>query len=882
MSSQVSPNTIYLKDYRKPAFRVLNTNLDIAIHEGYTQVTSRLEMVRDTDIAASEPLRLYGVELEVEWLKLNDRLLAEHEWRQEGELLVIENVLEGAFFFQSQVRIYPEKNTALEGLYRSGGMYCTQCEAEGFRKITFYPDRPDVMAKFSTTISADKIRYPVLLANGNCVATGELEGGRHFATWEDPFPKPSYLFAMVAGNLACRQDTFTTCTGRNIDLRIYTEPQDSDKVDHAMSSLKRAMRWDEEVYGREYDLDIFMIVAVSHFNMGAMENKGLNIFNTSCVLAHPDTTTDAGFQRVESVIAHEYFHNWSGNRVTCRDWFQLSLKEGFTVFRDQEFSADMLSKSVQRIEDVNVLRTFQFTEDAGPLAHPVRPESFVEINNFYTATVYEKGAEIVRMLHTLLGKERFRKGSDLYFSRHDGRAVTVEDFVAAMGDANNLSLEAFMQWYRQPGTPTLHVRGEFNEAAHEYTLHLRQELPHVAGFPLPQPLPIPVKLALLRQDGKETVLQLKGSAASSSTECTLLLTNNEQPFIFSGVESAPVPSVLRDFSAPVRVEQSFSLEEKLFLLQHDSNGFNQWLIAQEVLTAELLKLAADSANGQHLQPDESLLEAFAKMLPPLARQDAALAAKILQIPGVLVLMDACTTPDPDALQMARQAFRHALARRLEEWLLSLCENGSSGAYEYHAAAIAGRSLRNTALSLLVDYQSGYHVLAVQQYRQATNMTSRAAALQSLVHASSPEAEACLVDFAARWQHEALVMDQWFAMQASAPSAHTIERVLELSGHPDFHRNNPNRVRALIGQFANNNPVAFHQRSGRGYALVANEVKALDALNPQIAARLLGSMGGWRRMDKERQESVQRELQILSGHKLSGDVQETLQRLLLKP
>lgn len=879
MSLQSKPETIHLKDYRAPDFRVHATSLVIDIHEGHTLVEAVLDMERASGVAPDVPLRLHGVGLELQSLQIDGHELEAGSWQQSGEELVITKAPAGKFRVQSQVRIYPEKNTALEGLYCSGGMYCTQCEAEGFRKITFYPDRPDVMARFSTTVRADKKRYPVLLANGNPVAEGDLPEGRHFVTWEDPFPKPSYLFAMVAGDLACQRDSFVTASGRNIDLRIYVEPRDLDKVDHAMASLKRSMRWDEEVYGREYDLDIFMIVAVSHFNMGAMENKGLNIFNTSCVLANPSTTTDAGFQRVESVVAHEYFHNWSGNRVTCRDWFQLSLKEGFTVFRDQQFSADMLSPSVQRIEDVGFLRTWQFAEDAGPLAHPVRPESFVEINNFYTATVYEKGSEIVRMLHTVLGPERFRKGTDLYFSRHDGQAVTVEDFVQALGDANGISLESFMQWYRQPGTPTLHVRGEFHADKGEYRLTLRQQLPEVPGFPTPQPLPVPVRLALLGPDGQEQVLQLSTGEGVPQTEKTVLLERTEQDFVFSGLAAAPVPSVLRDFSSPVRVEQSLSLEEKLFLLQHDSNGFNRWLIAQDVLTAELLRLAADSAAERHLLPDARLLGALEKVLPPLGIADAALAAKILQVPTLAALMDAVCRPDPDALHMARQSFRHALGRALEGWLLEQCVSDEPEGYVYSASAIAARSLRNTALGLLADLDSQHHEHALRQFHQARHMTSEAAALQVLVHAGSPEADACLIRFASRWQHEALVMDQWFAMQASAPFATTVERVAQLRVHPDFHRDSPNRVRALIGQFANNNPLAFHQKSGSGYKLLLEEVARMDALNPQIAARLLGAMGNWMRFDEGRQQCARQGLEHLATGKLSPDVSETLSRLL---
>lgn len=886
MSSVAAPTTIYLKDYRAPDFLVHATTLTIDIHETYTLVEAVLDMERAATAPVDAPLCLHGVDLELELLQIDGKAVAADRYYLEAEKLIIRQAPRGRFSLQSRVRIYPEKNTALEGLYCSNGMYCTQCEAEGFRKISYYLDRPDVMARFSTTIRADKKNYPVLLANGNQTAAGELAGNRHFVTWVDPFPKPSYLFAMVAGSLACQRDQFVTGSGRCIDLRIYVEMRDLGKVDHAMAALKRSMRWDEEVYGREYDLDTFMIVAVSHFNMGAMENKGLNIFNTSCVLAHPATTTDAGFQRVESVVAHEYFHNWSGNRVTCRDWFQLSLKEGFTVFRDQQFSADMLFASVQRIEDVNFLRACQFAEDAGPLAHAVRPDSFVEINNFYTATVYEKGAEIVRMLHTVLGKEKFRAGTDLYFSRHDGQAVTVEDFVRALAEASAGSLDAhvegFLNWYRQPGTPTLHVQGEYHADKKEYHLTLRQQLPQLEGFAKPQALPIPLRLALLGADGHEQQLQMADDdlAQAPSTETVLLITKPEQCFVFTGLASAPVPSLLRDFSAPVRVEQSLSMEARLFLLRHDSNGFNRWLIAQDLLTAEFLRLAADSGAGRQLLPDSRLLAALEEVLPLLSQSEPALAAKLLQLPGLMQLLDASSHPDPEALQMARQAFRHALARRLEAWLLAQCEHEVVGEYVYTAAAIAERSLRNTALGLLLDLGVSCHALAVKQFEQARHMTDEAAALAALVHVDSTEALRCLESFATRWQHEALVMDQWFAMQASAPLAATGETVRRLREHPDFHRDNPNRVRALIGQFATNNPLAFHQSDGSGYALLLEEVVRLDALNPQIAARLLGAMSSWRRFDQGRQAHARQGLERLTTLALSPDVQETLQRLVI--
>lgn len=874
MTGESAKATIYLKDYIAPFFRIHQVSLDISIGSDATVVTAELDMERAPGVSSDESLRLHGVELELLSLEIDSRVLGPDAYRHEGEELVIDNVPSGTFTLKSRVRIHPERNTALEGLYASGGMYCTQCEAEGFRKITYYPDRPDVMARFTTRIEAEKGRFPVLLANGNPVDSGDVAGGRHFVTWNDPFPKPAYLFAAVAGDLSCKKDSFVTASGRKVDLRIYVEPHDLEKVDHAMESLKRSMRWDEDVYGREYDLDIFMIVAVSHFNMGAMENKGLNIFNTSCVLAHPATTTDAGFQRVESVVAHEYFHNWSGNRVTCRDWFQLSLKEGFTVFRDQQFSADMLSASVQRIEDVNVLRSWQFAEDAGPLAHPVRPESFVEINNFYTATVYEKGAEIVRMLHTVLGAEKFRQGTDLYFSRHDGQAVTVEDFVGALSDASGLDLSGFMQWYRQPGTPVLKAEGTHDAATGTYRLRLAQSSPSVAGFPDPSLLPIPVRLALIGPDGQDMSVLHDGVESAAHV---VILSDSAHEYLFSGVSGQPVPSLLRDFSAPVKLEQPLTEDARLFLLRHDSNGFNRWLVAQDLFSAELLRLAGSGVGDK---PDDRLLTALSGFLPELARHDPALAAKLLQLPTVQQLMELQEKPDPEALQAARLTLRAAVTARMEPWLLSLCQSaaGQGDAYVYDAISIARRSLANTALGFLVDYSPAHAALAARRFEGARHMTDQAAALAALVHADRPEAMTCLEVFARQWKHEALVMDQWFAIQASAPLPATVARVRQLLRHPEFDRSTPNRVRAVVGQFANANPVAFHRADGSGYQILCEEVAQLDQINPQIAARLLGALAFWPRLDERRQQKVRQLLKGLDRPGISPDLAETLGRL----
>ncbi len=873
MASNVLDHTVYLKDYKVPEYRVERVSLTIAIGDGSTEVSATLDMRPDSRTAPGTPLRLHGVDLELVSLRLNGDAVEEGSYRIEGEELVIEHVPSQAFCLETKVRICPETNTALEGLYASGGMLCTQCEAEGFRKITFYPDRPDVMARFVTRLEADKARYPVLLSNGNLIAAGDLPGGRHFVTWSDPFPKPAYLFAAVAGDLACKTDEYITVSGRRVALRIYVEPHDLPKVDHAMESLKKAMAWDEQVYGREYDLDIYMIVAVSHFNMGAMENKGLNIFNTSCVLAHPDTTTDTGFQRVESVVAHEYFHNWSGNRVTCRDWFQLSLKEGFTVFRDQQFSADMLSASVQRIEDVGMLKSWQFPEDAGPLAHPVRPESFEEINNFYTATVYEKGAEIVRMLHTVLGAERFRKGTDLYFSRHDGQAVTVEEFVQALSDASAQDLSPYLQWYRQPGTPELHVKGLYEADMQRYRLTLTQTPPQVPGYPDGVVVPMPIRLALLGPDGREMNVM---RAESVSTEHVVVLEGESTEVVFEGVSRAPVVSLLRDFSAPVRLHHEQTEADRLFLLEHDANGVNRWLVAQELLEGEILRLVA---AGQGAPADADLLSRYCAMLPRTALHDSALAARLMVLPTVKQLMDRVSGAGPVALHVARQQLSKAIAGQLDAWLLDLLAAPVPDDYTYGAAAIGRRALLNTAMSWLADLGERHHELAWRRFASARCMTDELAALTTLVHAGAACADEALSRFEERWQGEALVMDQWFTVQATVPSATALGRVEALMQHPGYDRTTPNRVRALVGQLAGMNPVAFHDVSGRGYEMFCAEVAVLDKLNPQLAARLLGAMASWPRLDEPRRRKAIGALQRIDRPELSPDLRETLGRLL---
>lgn len=876
-----NPKTVYLKDYQAPLFSIEQVNLQVDIFNDYTLVTSTLNL---TPQQKNQALVLHGVDLELQSLHLDNQLLSIDDYQLQGEELVIHNVPNQPFSLQSVVKIYPAKNLALEGLYLSKGMFCTQCEPEGFRKISYYLDRPDVLSSFTTTITADKNQYPTLLANGNLIAQGDAGEGRHFATWQDPFKKPSYLFAMVAGDLACLEDSFTTMTGREVALKIYVEPHDLRQCHHAMESLKASMRWDEQVYGREYDLDIFMIVAVSHFNMGAMENKGLNIFNTSCVLAHPETTTDLGFQRVESVVAHEYFHNWSGNRVTCRDWFQLSLKEGFTVFRDQQFSADQLSASVQRIEDVAVLRNVQFAEDASPLAHPVRPESFIEINNFYTATVYEKGAEIVRMLHTVLGAEAFRKGTDLYFSRHDGQAVTVEDFVQALADANQQDLSAFMQWYRQPCTPVLSVNTDYNAQAKTYTLNISQQTPAKHGYPAPQYLPIPVKLALFDQHtGQAIALRLQGETQAVGKERVLIADKAQQTWTFVNVEQAVVPSLLRDFSAPVVLDYQSSNAELLFLMQHDNNGFNRWLAAQSLYERLLLAMIANIDQQQEpltgLAIDE-LLTGLAAFLPTLAQQDAALAAKILSLPTENYLAEKVAVINPSHIAQAREILQQAIANALVDFFRTQYMAFTQASYVYNSAAIAQRSWRDQCLHYLLQStkSTDAQTLATEQYQQADNMSARMSALRGLVYSQAAQASSALGDFYQRFVDEALVVDSWFAVQATNAKA-SLSDIEQLCAHSAFTLTNPNRLRSVVAQFANANPVLFHQADGAGYQFVANKIAELDKINPQIASRLLGAFSKWKRLEAIRQQQAKAALEGLKAQKLSNDTFETLNRLL---
>jgi aminopeptidase N len=873
------PEVIYLKDYQVPAYLIDKTDLRFELEPTATLVKTRLTVRRNPEAHNQDrALFLHGdSSLVLHRVSVNDQVLSDKEYQRNDEGLTLPEVPD-QFILETVVEINPEANTALEGLYRSDGFYCTQCEAEGFRRITFYIDRPDVMSVFTTTLVADKSLCPVLLSNGNPVEQGDAEEGRHWVTWEDPFKKPAYLFALVAGDLQKVQDHFVTASGRKVTLEIYADQKDLNKLDHAMDSLKAAMKWDEEVYGREYDLDIYMIVAVDFFNMGAMENKGLNIFNTSCVLASPETTTDLGFQRVEGVVAHEYFHNWSGNRVTCRDWFQLSLKEGFTVFRDAEFSADMNSRTVKRIEDVSLLRTAQFAEDAGPMAHPIRPASFIEISNFYTMTVYEKGAEVVRMIHTLLGEEGFRQGSDLYFDRHDGQAVTTDDFVKAMEDASGKDLTQFKRWYEQAGTPVLKVDDQYDPATGEYTLTIEQSCPATPGQETKQPFHMPIALGLLGSDGQDLVLDESGT-----TTCVLELTEAKQRFTFSvTAQQKPVPSLLRGFSAPVKLNYPYTRDELVFLMRHDADGFNRWEAAQKLAVIILQELIRDYQQGKTLVLDERLINAYESILDDVDL-DPAMVAKVLTLPSEAYLSELSEEIDVDAIHAARRFVKRSLADALESSFIAAYNRASlTEAYSPDADSIARRSLRNLALAYLVDTDKPQHIeLAKSQFDQANNMTDSMAALGLLAHSTHEEAaEEALARFYERWSGESLVVNQWLGVQASDPKLGTLAKVEKLMEHPAFTMKNPNRVRALISNFAMQNPVNFHQMDGSGYVFLADRIIELNALNPQIASRLVTPLTRWKRYSEARQALMKAQLQrIMDSGNLSRDVYEVVSKSL---
>ena len=867
MSDQ--PQVIRREDYTAPAFLIEKVELVFELDRDVTNVKSRLFVhanpVRGT--GGGDMVHLDGEDMKLVSIAVDDRKLGVDEYSVDKSGLSF-TAPGDTFVVDIETQISPVANTRLEGLYVSQSAFCTQCEAEGFRRITYFPDRPDVMATYKVTIHADKANCPVLLSNGNLIDSGDLDGNRHFAVWEDPFPKPSYLFALVAGDLACVEDSFKTMSGRDVALRIFVEHGNEDRCDYAMDSLKRSMKWDEEVYGLEYDLDLFNIVAVSDFNMGAMENKSLNVFNAKYILAKPDTATDTDYELIESIVAHEYFHNWSGNRVTCRDWFQLSLKEGLTVFRDQEFSADQRSRPVQRIKDVAQLRARQFPEDGGPLAHPVRPDSYMEINNFYTATVYEKGAELIRMMHTLLGAEGYRKGIDLYFDRHDGQAVTCDDFAKAMEDANDVDLSQLKIWYSQAGTPSLSWHGEHDADTKQFHLTVAQKTAPPPGQPDKVALHMPIAIGLLGRDGRELVSR------------TVQLTEAEQEFVFDNIDQVPVVSFNRGFSAPVNVATEQPHEELVFLMGHDSDAFNRWEAGQKYATALMLSAIAEfEKNGG--DADAALgdvTEFVAAMRATLINDDLdkAFRADALVLPGEEFLSEQRKPANPDAIHQVRNALRKRIGSDLRaEFGNAYHQNASNAAFTPDAESAGQRALRATALSYLVASGEGeFADLAAEQYRTADNMTDRMAALSVLNHLDHPGRAEALADFEARFGKDTVVMDKWFGLQAMSSRDDTLSRVKDLMSHPLFTMRNPNKVRSLIGAFAMANPRHFHAADGSGYAFYTDRLIELDDINPQVAARLCAPLGKWAKYDETRADLMKEALdRILAKPDISRDLYE---------
>jgi len=906
--------TIYLRDYQSPSFVIDQVDLTFELAEEQTRVVSKLQLKRQTE-DKSCPLVLQGENLILGKVKIDGTLIDRARYKVTDTELIIPDVPD-SFTLEIETFIKPQENFSLDGLYKSSGNYCTQCEAEGFRKITYFLDRPDVMALFSTLIIADKVKYPVLLSNGNLLETGDDEDGRHWAKWQDPYKKPCYLFALVAGDLAYIEDHYKTMSGRQVQLRIYVQHHNIDKCDFAMVSLKKSMQWDEETFGREYDLDVYNIVAVDDFNMGAMENKGLNVFNSKYVLAKQDTATDTDFMGIEGVIGHEYFHNWSGNRVTCRDWFQLTLKEGLTVFRDQQFTADMNSAAPKRIDDVNVLRTAQFAEDAGPMAHPIQPDSYQEINNFYTVTVYNKGAEVIRMIHTLLGVDKFRRGMDLYFSLYDGQAVTTEEFVSAMEQASEVDLSQFRRWYKQAGTPEVTVKEKFEADKKTYTLELSQTTAATSGQEEKQPFHIPLKISLLTSNIANNSAKNMDKNADSVTDSAaepesvptsiptsiqaatvLNFTKNKQLFVFKGISEKPVLSILQGYSAPVKLKFERDDEELAFCMAHENDDFNRWDAGQQLSTRLILSLVDSINNGGELLLPDYYVAACEKIVNNKAL-DKALTARALTLPSLMYIGEMMPVIDVDAIFQAREFIYRQLAGILEPALLALYEDNhqenhqenSQQGYSLSPESMGKRFLRNQALSYLMYLDEQGELLAQKQYESADNMTDQMAAFKALVHhetASSEEtagSEKIISAFYQQWQHDNLVMDKWFTVQATAPTLMTgalaEDRVKLLFEHKDFDIKKPNRVRSLLGAFCSANPTCFHHVSGFGYNLLEQYIETLDIINPQIASRLCVPLTRWKRYNKTRQQSMKAALQRLSSlPNLSNDVSELVEKSL---
>jgi aminopeptidase N len=885
MPANKSKKIKYLNEYKPYPFKVIHIDLTLEMTLDLTQVRAKIQFERNpVSQEKNADLCLNGRDLKLISIALDGITLPSDRCIITPEHLTISNCPD-KFNLETVVEIQPSANTSLEGLYSSGKMLCSQCEAEGFRKITFFPDRPDVMARYSCKLIADTKDFPILLSNGNLIDSGKLDNGKHFATWEDPFVKPAYLFAVVAGDLICKEDSFTTKSGNDVALRIYVEKQNQDKCAHALLSLKKAMAWDEKRYGLEYDLDIYMIVAVDDFNMGAMENKGLNLFNAKYVLAQPNTATDSDYHLIEAVIGHEYFHNWTGNRVTCRDWFQLSLKEGLTVFREQEFSGESISSDVQRIQDVTLLRGNQFPEDAGPTAHPVQPDSYLEINNFYTLTIYEKGSELVGMIKKIIGGENFRRGIDLYFERHDGQAVTVDDFVAAMEHTSNRDLSQFKRWYKQAGTPVLQIDGIHDPKTQTYQLTIKQQCPPTPGQEEKDTFHIPITMGLLDREGNALPLSMPEDSKTQKivTQRVLELTKEQEIFTFTSIANPPVPSLLRGFSAPVRMKVNLSDEELAFLWSHDSDTFNRWEGGQELATRLLLTLIESNDSLQNIVPDQvdSFVTAFATTLND-AKLDPAPRALTLNLPSSRTLLDRATVPDPQRIHIVREWLRNTLGNRLEDGFKTLLDDFSGQkAYKFTAKDAGVRSLKNLALAYLVSSNNtDYRKLALERFHKSDNMTDRLGAMSPLTAIECSERVEVLAHFEDMWQDDMLVMDKWFSLQAVAPLPDTLDRVKKLMDHSRFTMKTPNRVRALIGAFCHSNPYCFHDISGEGYGFLANNVLELNQINPQIAARLLTSMSQWRRFSDERQGLMRVELERIAAHsKLSRDVYEIVSKIL---
>ena len=882
-STAVNKETINLKDYQPPLYHIKGVDLHISIAETKARIVATSSIVRNRarlgEVGGeNSALLLDGEAVDLVSVSVDGVLLEENDFQLTEKHLLIPKV-PNEFSLVIVTELQPALNTSLMGMYKSSGNICTQCEAEGFRKITFFLDRPDNMSLFTTTIVADKKQYPILLSNGNLVERTELEGGLHQVKWLDPHPKPSYLFALVAGDLAQVSDEFVTMSGRHVALNIYVQHHNAAQCGHALLALKNAMRWDEEVYGREYDLDVHNIVAVDDFNMGAMENKGLNIFNSKYVLANKDTATDADYQVIEGIIGHEYFHNWSGNRVTCRDWFQLSLKEGFTVFRDQEFSADMASRAVNRIQDVNVLRTVQFREDASPVAHPVRPESYMEINNFYTATVYNKGAEVVRMLHNLLGKEKFREGTDLYFSRHDGQAATVDDFVQAMEDVANTDFKQFKRWYSQAGTPVVKVDSDYDANNATYTLRIEQTCPVTPESAEKLPFLIPIAIALFYQSGEKVPLKLASRDALTSN--VLAIREAKETFVFQGVQARPVASLLRGFSAPVKLEADVTLDDQYFLMAHDDDSFNRWNANQDLAIRIILENIDRGRQQQAMEVDRAYLLALGKTLEE-DNSDKSFLSLLLTLPTEQYIAENMSPVEPILIHQASRFVKRSIASHCEDKLLALYRaNNDVESYAITEQGIGRRRLKNLCLSYLSELdKQAYRDLAWLQFSHDNNMTDVLAAFQCLVQSGHELGEKATQRFYEKWQDDALVLDKWFSAQAVSPLPGGIERVRRLMDHEQFNIKNPNKVRALIGVFSQLNMVNFHQEDGAGYEFLGDCIVELDEINPQVAARLLGGLGVWTRYDERRQLLMKSQLErVLNRPQISRDCYDVVQRLL---